>query len=273
MLVARTLRCWALATLRQTMGLGLFVAGCGAVFVGTVYGQIARDGSLGQTAGQLAGPSYTIGVQNAAEQIRGSNLFHSFSDFNVNTGESATFTGPDTIAQIINRVTGGNLSNLRRTSGLQYRRPSANFFTESQWRGGRAQCELQRWRFGTFEHRRLCPDERWGAVLCQPREAKYVDERTDDGFWILGGHNTENDYSAVGCRPGAACRSCRGESEAPVGVGLRRAPHSRSSEAIYLSLGAPLDTNGGSMRLVTFFGWGSVAQCWTKWESYTEPGG
>ena len=36
MLVARTLRCWALVTLRQTMGLGLFVAGCGAVFVGTV---------------------------------------------------------------------------------------------------------------------------------------------------------------------------------------------------------------------------------------------
>ena len=112
MLVARTLRWWALVTLRQTVGLGLFVAGCGAVFVGTVYGQIARDGSLGQTAGQLAGPSYTIGVQNAAEQIRGSNLFHSFSDFNVNTGESATFTGPNTIAQIINRVTGGNLSNL-----------------------------------------------------------------------------------------------------------------------------------------------------------------
>ncbi|HJR77658.1 MAG TPA: filamentous hemagglutinin N-terminal domain-containing protein, partial [Nitrospiraceae bacterium] len=75
-------------------------------------GQMVRDGSLGQRPGALSGPNYTIDVQNAAEQIRGNNLFHSFTEFNVNTGETATFTGPDTIANIINRVTGQNVSNI-----------------------------------------------------------------------------------------------------------------------------------------------------------------
>jgi len=31
----------------------------------------------------------------------GSNLFHSFGTFNINQGESATFTGPNSIANII----------------------------------------------------------------------------------------------------------------------------------------------------------------------------
>ena len=98
MIVARALRYWAIATMRQIMVRGLFVAGCSGVLVGNVFGQIARDGSLGQTAGQLAGPSYTIGVQ-AAEQIRGSNLFHSFSEFNVNTGRT-----PPSVARAVLRT-------------------------------------------------------------------------------------------------------------------------------------------------------------------------
>ncbi len=40
----------------------------------------------------------------------GGNLFHSFRVFNVNTGESATFTGPDSITNILARVTGGSRS-------------------------------------------------------------------------------------------------------------------------------------------------------------------
>ena len=71
------------------------------MFLPVAEGQIARDGSLGQSAGNLAGPNYTLGVISA-QQIRGNNLFHSFSDFNVNTGQSATFTGPNSIANIIN---------------------------------------------------------------------------------------------------------------------------------------------------------------------------
>jgi filamentous hemagglutinin family protein len=69
--------------------------------------QITLDGSLGP-GGPLAGPDYRIGTELG--QIRGSNLFHSFGQFNVLTGGSATFTGPDTIANIVSRVTGGQPS-------------------------------------------------------------------------------------------------------------------------------------------------------------------
>jgi filamentous hemagglutinin family protein len=68
---------------------------------------IKTDGSLGP-ATTLTGPNYTIPPELG--QQKGSNLFHSFGDFNVNTGESATFTGPDGTTNVIGRVTGGNQS-------------------------------------------------------------------------------------------------------------------------------------------------------------------
>ncbi|MGE3815338.1 MAG: filamentous hemagglutinin N-terminal domain-containing protein [Nitrospiraceae bacterium] len=95
---------------------------------GRGIGQIVRDGSLGQTQGALSGPQYTIDVQNAAQQIRGTNLFHSFSDFNVHTGQTATFTGPSSIANIINRVTGSNLSTIDGAVNARAAMPNANLF-------------------------------------------------------------------------------------------------------------------------------------------------
>src|SRR2546421_12959605 len=38
---------------------------------------------------------------------RGANLFHSFSQFNLVKDESATFTGPSSVQNILARVTGG----------------------------------------------------------------------------------------------------------------------------------------------------------------------
>ena len=71
------------------------------------HAQITLDGSLGPR-GPLTGPNYRIGAD--VGQIRGGNLFHSFGEFNVPTGGSATFTGPPTIANIVGRVTGGQRS-------------------------------------------------------------------------------------------------------------------------------------------------------------------
>ncbi|MDR4498988.1 MAG: filamentous hemagglutinin N-terminal domain-containing protein [Candidatus Scalindua sp.] len=71
------------------------------------HAQISLDGSLGPV-GQLTGPDYSI--TSDLGQIRGSNLFHSFGEFNVLTGESATFSGPNSVANILSRVTGGNQS-------------------------------------------------------------------------------------------------------------------------------------------------------------------
>ena len=73
------------------------------------HAQITLDGSLGP-AGPLAGPHYRIGSELG--QTRGGNLFHSFGEFNVPTGGSATFAGPNTIANIVGRVTGGQLSSI-----------------------------------------------------------------------------------------------------------------------------------------------------------------
>jgi filamentous hemagglutinin family protein len=45
----------------------------------------------------------------------GNNLFHSFGAFNIGTGESATFTGPAGIQNVIGRVTGGTPSSIDGT--------------------------------------------------------------------------------------------------------------------------------------------------------------
>ncbi|EDN71131.1 Large exoprotein containing haemagglutination activity domain [Beggiatoa sp. PS] len=74
--------------------------------------QISTDGTVGPAAQPLEGPNYKIG-DNLGQRLEG-NLFHSFQDFNLNSGQTATFTAPEslTIQNVISRVTGGNPSNI-----------------------------------------------------------------------------------------------------------------------------------------------------------------
>lgn len=88
-----------------------------------VQSQIQTDGSLG-SAQSLTGPDYRI--DEALGRRAGSNLFHSFSEFNVNSGESATFTGACEIANVISRVTGGRVSTIDGL--LKSEIPNANFY-------------------------------------------------------------------------------------------------------------------------------------------------
>jgi len=67
------------------------------------------DGTLGPK-GALAGPSYAI-TSSLGRQV-GGNLFHSFGKFNIDTGESATFSGPGSVRNVIGRVTGGSCSTI-----------------------------------------------------------------------------------------------------------------------------------------------------------------
>ncbi len=76
------------------------------------HAQITLDGSLGPK-GPLSGPNFTIDAK-VGRQV-GSNLFHSFSEFNIQTDQSATFTGPDAIRNVIGRVTGGQVSEIDGT--------------------------------------------------------------------------------------------------------------------------------------------------------------
>lgn len=71
--------------------------------------QIVTDGSMGP-ATNLVGPDFTIG-EGLGSRL-GANLFHSFADFNVQQGQSATFTTNFAGAtdNVISRVTGGNPS-------------------------------------------------------------------------------------------------------------------------------------------------------------------
>jgi len=50
--------------------------------------------------------------------IRGGNLFHSFTDFNIGEGRGVYFTNPSGIENILTRVTGNNLSNILGTLGV-----------------------------------------------------------------------------------------------------------------------------------------------------------
>ncbi|EDN72192.1 conserved hypothetical protein, secreted [Beggiatoa sp. SS] len=71
--------------------------------------EVNLDGTLGQS-GALPGPDYLIGADLG--QRHGRNLFHSFQNFNLQHLESATFSGPNQIENVISRVTGGNPSHI-----------------------------------------------------------------------------------------------------------------------------------------------------------------
>ncbi|MBN2373982.1 filamentous hemagglutinin N-terminal domain-containing protein [bacterium] len=77
------------------------------VFSARAYAQIAFDGTLGLYS-DLSGPDYVI-MDTMGKQV-GANLFHSFREFNVRSGETATFAGHSGIENIIGRVTGGTAS-------------------------------------------------------------------------------------------------------------------------------------------------------------------
>ena len=71
--------------------------------------RISIDGRF-SPAQTLTGPNYAIDA-SLGRQV-GGNLFHSFCTFGLNRGESANFTGPGAVTNIIGRVTGGTASSI-----------------------------------------------------------------------------------------------------------------------------------------------------------------
>jgi filamentous hemagglutinin family protein len=86
-------------------------------------GHVVLDGTLG-TSGPLSGPNYNI--TSDLGKIFGKNLFQSFSQFDLVSGEVATFSGPATIHNILARVTGGSASSIDGT--IQSSIQGANLF-------------------------------------------------------------------------------------------------------------------------------------------------
>ncbi len=89
-----------------------------------IHAQITIDGSL-STAQSLTGPDFAILPEYGAivDQV---NLFHSFGQFNVGNSETATFSGPASIQNILSRVTGGSASDIKGT--IRSTIAGANFF-------------------------------------------------------------------------------------------------------------------------------------------------
>src|SRR3954447_4635280 len=79
---------------------------------GPVRAQIITDGSVGPKV-SLSGSQVDIGADLGTRS--GANLFHSFEKFGIATGQTATFTGPGTVRNVISRVTGGEISNIDGT--------------------------------------------------------------------------------------------------------------------------------------------------------------
>jgi filamentous hemagglutinin family protein len=81
------------------------------------FAQIIPDTTLGSENSRATLISPTIDQINGGA-TRGTNLFHSFLEFNVSEGRSAYFTNPAGIENILTRVTGTNPSNILGTLGV-----------------------------------------------------------------------------------------------------------------------------------------------------------
>ena len=100
----------------------LFLLIAASYFLGSAArAQIVPDSTLG-TESSVVTPNITINGINSDRieggAIRGANLFHSFSEFNIRDRGAAYFNNPSGIENILSRVTGGNPSNILGTLGV-----------------------------------------------------------------------------------------------------------------------------------------------------------
>ncbi len=110
------------------------------------YAQVIPDQTLGVES-SIVVPNIKVGeaITDVIEggAIRGSNLFHSFSDFNVNDAQAFYFANPDFVESIFSRVTGEGPSNIfgrlgvEGSADLYFLNPNGVFF------GPRASLDLE----------------------------------------------------------------------------------------------------------------------------------
>ncbi len=119
--------CWKLSVVRfLVLGGRTSLTVCFALAASGNYtlGQVVGDNSLDTESSQVTSPrTDTFQIDGGA--TRGTNLFHSFSQFSVPTGGSAYFNNTLNIQNIMTRVTGGSVSNI---DGLIRANGTANLF-------------------------------------------------------------------------------------------------------------------------------------------------
>ena len=86
--------------------------------------QLNPDNTLGKESSVVA-PIDALSDRIEKGAIRGANLFHSFQEFNVDSGRSVYFANPVGIENILTRITGSNPSNILGKLGVE---GTANLF-------------------------------------------------------------------------------------------------------------------------------------------------
>jgi filamentous hemagglutinin family protein len=78
--------------------------------------QLIPDNTLGNESSIVTPQGVRDLIEGGA--IRGSNLFHSFSEFNIGNNQQVYFDNPSGITDILTRITGNNVSNIQGTLGV-----------------------------------------------------------------------------------------------------------------------------------------------------------
>ena len=92
-----------------------------SIFGNGALAQLIPDNTLGSESSTVNNNINIGGTQSDlidGGAIRGTNLFHSFQEFNIGEGRSAYFTNPTGIESIFSRVIGGNTSQLLGKLGV-----------------------------------------------------------------------------------------------------------------------------------------------------------
>jgi filamentous hemagglutinin family protein len=115
---------WHKRTVRFTHWMRWYLAGsltwCSLAPIHSASAQVTPDGTLGAESSTVT-PDIIKGIPSDridGGATRGTNLFHSFGEFNVGVGSGAYFSNPSGIENIISRVTGSNLSQIEGTFGV-----------------------------------------------------------------------------------------------------------------------------------------------------------
>ncbi len=110
---------WRLFHIKQKLWFSVPIIAAGALiyFGNTVLAQVTSDQTLGKENSVVTPVNSNVDRIDGGA-VRGSNLFHSFKDFNVGQGRRVDFANPAGIENIFSRVTGGNRSDILGTLGV-----------------------------------------------------------------------------------------------------------------------------------------------------------
>ncbi|NJL48707.1 MAG: filamentous hemagglutinin N-terminal domain-containing protein [Leptolyngbyaceae cyanobacterium SM2_5_2] len=153
--------------------------------------QITPDATLGPEASLITpGVALPSGVTELIEggAVRGSNLFHSFLEFNVDLGQRVYFANPAGIESILSRVTGGNSSNIFGTLGVD---GAADLFLinpNGLVFGENATLDIQGSFYGSTAEAIPLGDGVYSATAPERSSLLHIDQRDDQhlpdgGFW------------------------------------------------------------------------------------------